>query len=148
MTDAPIYVAPGQGITHRVLGGDVITFKITGEQTNHEFTLAETTTMPDEGPPLHLHRREEETFYVLEGSFVFHVGERRIMAGQGSVLVAPMNTPHRFVNIGTTPGKLLVITRPSGFENFIRELAAIPVDQPPDPVKLKELSDRYGVVFL
>jgi len=146
--DSVLYLAPGQGTTFHVLGGDVITFKITGEQTNNEFTMMETVTGPNEGPPLHLHKNEEETFYVAQGSFVFHIGERRIMAGQGSVLVAPRNVPHRFVNVGTTPGRLIIIVRPSGFENFIREFAALPTDQAPDMAKLKEIGDRYGIEFL
>ena len=148
MSDNATYLPPGQGTHYRVLGGDELTFKITGEKTNNEFTLVEVATPPDCGPPLHRHEREEETFYVLEGSYVFHVGDRRIMAGQGAVLVAPKNTPHRFVNVGTKPGRLLITLRPSGFENFIRDFATIPLDQPPDIEKLHAIGAKHGIVFL
>ncbi len=148
MADVAQYIPPGQGVTYRVIGGDVITFKVTGEQTDNQFTVAEVTTAPDHGPPLHMHLREEETFYVLEGSYVFHVGDRRIMAGQGSVLVVPVQVPHRFVNVGNSTGRLLVMARPSGFEHFIREFAALPVDEPVELARLREIGDRYGIVFL
>jgi len=142
------YLSPGQGTTYRVLGGDVVTFKVVGDDCGGAMTILETVTPPNMGPPPHVHHREEETFYIVEGSFVFHIADRRIMAGQGSVLVAPKGVPHRFVNVGETPGKLLIIVRPSGFEHFMREFATIPCDQPPDPAKLKEIGDRHGLEFL
>lgn len=148
MSDAPRYLPPGQGDTFKVLGGDVVTIKATGEQTGGAYTMIETVTPPDAGPPRHVHHREEETFYILEGSFVFHLGDRRIMAGQGSVLVAPKGVPHRFANVGSTPGRLLIIVRPAGFEHFIREFATLPPDQPPDLAKMKAIGDKYGLEFL
>lgn len=148
MSDNATYLPPGKGTSYRVLGGDELIFKVTGEKTNNEFTMVEVTTQPDNGPPLHRHEREEETFYVLEGVFVFHVGDRRIMAGQGSVLVAPKNTPHRFVNVGTRPARLLITLRPSGFEHFIRDFATIPLDQPPDIEKVHAIGAKHGIVFL
>jgi len=142
------YVSPGQGTCYRVLGGDVVTLKIVGADCDNAMTILETVTPPDAGPPPHLHHREDETFYVVEGSFVFHIGDRRIMAGQGSVLVAPRGVPHRFVNVGDTPGRLLIIVRPAGFEHFMRDFATLPPDQPPDPARLKEIGDRHGLEFL
>jgi mannose-6-phosphate isomerase-like protein (cupin superfamily) len=148
MSETAKYLSPGQGTSYRVLGGDVVTIKVTGADSAGAFTMIETVTPPDAGPPLHRHMREEETFFVLEGSFVFHVGDRRIMAGQGSLLVAPRGVPHRFVNVGSSPGRLLVIIRPGGFENFIREIATLPLNEPPDPAKMKAIGDAHGLEFL
>ena len=95
-----------------------------------------------------MHHREEEQFYVLEGNFVFHVGDRRIMAGQGSFVVAPKDVPHRFVNVGTTPGRVLVILRSAGFEHFFNEFAKVPTNAPPDPAMMKAIGEKFGLEFL
>lgn len=60
------HVPAGQGSTFHILGGDVVTIKLTGQETGGAFALLETVTPPGAGPPPHVHHREDETFYVLE----------------------------------------------------------------------------------
>ncbi|WP_292808200.1 cupin domain-containing protein, partial [Nostoc sp. JL23] len=59
------------------------------------------------GPPLHLHRREDESFYILEGTFAFQIGDRTVTATAGWFITAPKGVPHSYKNIGTTPARIV-----------------------------------------
>jgi len=148
MTVSHKYVAAGSGETFTVLGGDEITIKAGGKDTAGAFTVVETTTPPQAGPPPHIHTREDETFYILDGEFEFHVGGTTIQAETGAFVMAPRNIPHRFQNVGETPGKLLIVCQPAGFENFVEEFATLPPDQPPDFEKMAALGQKYGIEFV
>lgn len=142
------HLPAGQGPQFNVIGGDQITIKAASEDTEGAFTLIETVTPAGAGPPPHVHRREDEIFYVLEGCFEFHVGKETIRAAPGSVVMAPRNIPHRFQNTGDEPGKLLIVCQPAGFEKFVEEFAALPADQPPDFGKMAEIGQRHGIEFV
>jgi mannose-6-phosphate isomerase-like protein (cupin superfamily) len=66
---------PNQGESLWALG-EKLTFKLGPEDTGGEFGFAELVAQPDGGPPPHIHRREDEMFYVLDGDFAFVVGDR------------------------------------------------------------------------
>lgn len=68
---------PPQGRTIAVVG-DVYRFLATGEETNGKYALFEALVGPGGGPPPHVHSREEEGFYVLEGEITFQVGDKRL----------------------------------------------------------------------
>jgi quercetin dioxygenase-like cupin family protein len=87
------YVPSGEGKSLWVVG-ELITLKMVGEDTKGAFTLLEEITPPQGGPPPHLHRHEDETFYVIEGELEFMVGDRTIPATAGSVLYGPRNILH------------------------------------------------------
>ena len=73
------------------------------------------------GPPQHIHKAEEEAFYVLEGEVNIKIGEQTIRGTVGTFVVIPRGTVHTFWNAGPTPSKLLVIFSPPGFEQFFFE---------------------------
>ena len=73
------------------------------------------------GPPQHIHKAEEEGFYVLEGEVNIKIGDRTIVGTAGSFVVIPRGTVHTFWNAGSKPSKLLVIFSPPGFEQFFFE---------------------------
>ena len=108
----PIHVAPGEGEMRWVVG-DLVTFKMVGEDAKGAFALAEEVT-PQGGPPPHLHTREDETFYVVEGKLEFVVGERTFSASAGSVVHGPRGLMHSFRDVGTTPSRMAVIITPAG----------------------------------
>ena len=128
MSVSPQVISPGEGRTVTVLGGDVITFKVTADETGGACSIFETITPPGGGPPPHVHQREDETFYVLAGEFHFQIGGASTIARAGTTLVAPRGVPHSFRNAGTVPGKLLVIISPGGFERFIEEFSQLPTN--------------------
>ena len=145
---APKHMPPGDGKSWHLLGGDFVTVKATGADTAGDCSVFETTTPPGCGSPPHVHRREDELFYVLDGEFEFQVGPRTIRAGQGSFLIAPRDIPHRFQNAGATPGKLLIVVTPPGIEKFFEDLATLPLDAPPPPEKLAEYAETFGIEIL
>ncbi len=73
------------------------------------------------GPPPHVHRDHDETFYVIEGHYVFTRGTDEIEVGPGGVVVVPRGTPHHFRTLAT-PSRTLIIIAPAGLEAFFREM--------------------------
>jgi len=136
--------------------GDVYTILVGGEDTGGAYCMLEATVPPGSGPPLHLHEREDESFYLLEGEMTFSVGDRTVTAKPGAFVHLPKNTPHCFKNNSTAPVRVLIHCAPAGFDQFMREFAhplpsrhAAPV--PPtaaDIEKLLALAPKYGLKIL
>lgn len=122
---APFAVQSGEGKTLATPTGDVVTIKATTRQTNGSLTVLEFLFGPKQGPALHTHLREDELWYVIEGEFRFKAGDAMLRASAGGMAFGPRGTPHCFQNIGDTPGRLLVITTPSGLERFFEDWAAL-----------------------
>ena len=108
--------------------------------------MIEQTTPPGGGPPVHCHTREDEAFYVVEGDFLFLIGEEKIEVHPGDFVWAPRNIPHTLLNIGSVPARALVTMSPSGMEDFFLKVAAIP--GAPTPEQIGELFEEYGLEFL
>ncbi|HEX5298990.1 MAG TPA: cupin domain-containing protein [Streptosporangiaceae bacterium] len=90
---------------------------------------------PKKGPALHTHLREDELWYVIDGDFRFKAGGAMLRVPTGGMAFGPRGTPHALQNIGETPGRLLVITTPSGLERFFEEFAALlPGPAGPEPL--------------
>ena len=96
--------------------GDVYRFLATGEDTNGKYAMWEAIVPPGGGPPPHVHSREEEGFYVLEGEITFTIGETRLVAGTGMFANMPIGTPHSFKNESSRPAKMLISVAPAGIE--------------------------------
>jgi mannose-6-phosphate isomerase-like protein (cupin superfamily) len=150
---AAIHVAPEEGKKLWVVG-ELITLKMVDSDTDGAFALIEEVTPPQGGPPPHMHTREDETFYVLEGEVEFVVGGRALSATAGSVVYGPRNIPHTFRNIGTTPSRMSVLITPAGLERMFEEFGepvtdpSSPPEGPPDIERLMALNQKYGVEIL
>jgi mannose-6-phosphate isomerase-like protein (cupin superfamily) len=120
-----IAVPSGAGRSIEVLPGETVTFKATSADTDGAYTLIEVIDQPQAGPPLHLHRREDESFYILEGTFAFQIGDLALTATPGWFMTAPKGVPHSYKNIGTTPAKMLAFFVPAGMENFFEDLSKL-----------------------
>lgn len=112
-----ILLNQGEGNSFWVLG-DLYTFKVTGKQTNGAFTVVDQIIQPQSGPPPHVHHREDEAFYVLEGKFSFLCGNNQRVVETGSFVYIPKGTLHTFKNIEGRQGRLLVTITPAGLEEF------------------------------
>ncbi|MFP4101252.1 quercetin 2,3-dioxygenase [Coleofasciculus sp.] len=143
----PIVLQPDDGKLIDVLG-DTVAIKITGEDTDGVYTVLENVSPPQGGPPLHLHHREDEAFYVLEGEFEVQCGENKIRAVPGSFVLAPREIPHTFRNISSDPSKVLIMVTPAGIEKFFEELSELPKQGPPDIKKVEEIAQRYEIEFI
>jgi mannose-6-phosphate isomerase-like protein (cupin superfamily) len=120
-----IAIPSGEGRSIEVLPGETVTFKATSVDTDGAYTLIEVIDQPQAGPPLHLHRREDESFYILEGTFAFEIGDSVLTATAGWFMTAPKGVPHSYKNIGTTPAKMLTLFVPAGIENFFEDLSKL-----------------------
>jgi mannose-6-phosphate isomerase-like protein (cupin superfamily) len=143
---APFAVQSGEGTALETPTGDAITIKASTRQTNGALTVLEFVIGPKEGPALHTHLREDELWYVIEGDFRFKAGGAMLRASTGGMAFGPRGTPHAFQNIGDTPGRLLVITTPSGLERFFEEFAAL-LPGPVSPQTLTAVGHANGVEF-
>jgi len=143
----PLFVDAEKGKTWNVFGLKIIG-KIMSEDTNGAYSTIISHTPANGGPPLHVHENEEEVFYVLEGSFEFTFGDRKVTANKGAMVVLPKNLPHSFKNIGSTTGITLNTMTPGGLEKFFDEIAAISQNGPPDPRTVSEIAMKYKMRFL
>jgi mannose-6-phosphate isomerase-like protein (cupin superfamily) len=133
--------------------GDVYRFLATGEDTSGKYALFEALVSPGGGPPPHVHSREEEGFYVLEGEITFLIGDQRLVASAGMFANVPVGTPHSFKNESGKPARMLISLAPAGLEKMFFEIG-VPV--PPGattaaPATKEEIerllaaAPRYGV---
>lgn len=116
----PRYVPAGTGPAYWG-PGDQITFLITGEETGGAFFMAEVTVPPGGGPPPHIHRREDETFYVQQGSLTIQVGGKTLHASPGDFVFLPRGIMHCFKNTGDVEAKFMMVVTPAGLEKFFEE---------------------------
>ena len=121
----PIIRIPQQGRTVSLVG-DVYRFLATGEDTNCKYALIEALVGPGGGPPPHVHSREEEGFYILEGEITFFVGDQRLVASAGVFANMPLGIPHSFKNESGQPAKMLISVAPAGLEQMFFEVG-VPV---------------------
>ena len=133
--------------------GDVYRFLATGDDTNGKYAQWEAIVPPGGGPPPHVHSREEEGFYILEGEITFQIGDERVVATAGMFANMPVGTPHSFKNESNRPVKMLISVAPAGLEQMFFEVG-VPVAQgatiasPPakeEIEKLLEIAPRYGI---
>ena len=136
-------IGPGEGRVLQVLG-EAITVKIGGEQTGGRYAVIEEVSPVNSGPPLHLHRHEDEIFYVLEGEIEFQLGDQRFRAKPGVTAFLPKDVPHTFRNVGATPSKVLVVIIPAHFVGFFEDVHAL---TRPTPEQAVELGKKYDVTF-
>ncbi len=142
-------VLPGEGHTLVVAGGHY-TIKASSEDTGGAYTLIELFLPPLGGPPTHIHEREEESFYILEGTLQFQVGHESLTAGAGAYVKAPPGVRHAFKNVGATPARVLMLATPAGVEKFFEEIS-----QPEGETasaktleKAKKIAPKYGITLL
>jgi mannose-6-phosphate isomerase-like protein (cupin superfamily) len=122
-----IVLGPGEGRT--IPGTDAITLKATSEETGGSVGFLEATSAPGTGPPRHIHHSCDELFYVLEGEFLFLVGERQVSALPGTFVFIPRGMVHAAKVVGSEPGKMLAAYIPGGLERSFEEFAKLRTEQ-------------------
>ncbi|HEY6960277.1 MAG TPA: cupin domain-containing protein [Gaiellaceae bacterium] len=97
----------------RVLGG--------ADSTDGSFSIVETLEQPGSAAPLHVHHREAEAFYVVDGAIELTCGNERLTAHAGDFVYAPKGVPHRYSVVGERPARVLLMFSRPGFESFFVE---------------------------
>jgi quercetin dioxygenase-like cupin family protein len=152
MSHQPILRNATQGRTVAVVG-DVYRFLATGDDTNGKYALWEAIVGPGGGPPPHVHSREEEGFYVLEGEITFTINGKRVVATAGTFANMPVGTPHSFKNESNKAAKMLISVAPAGLERMFMEVG-VPLAEgattalPPTKAEIEKLlaiAPSYGI---
>lgn len=151
MTSATIRTATA-GRTVAVVG-DVYRFLATGEETNGRYAWWEAFVPPGGGPPPHVHSREEEGFFVIEGEITLTIGEEQVTATTGVSVNIPPGVPHSFRNTSNRPAKMLILVAPAGLERMFFEVGTPLPDgattaSPPTKDEIDRLlaaAPKYGI---
>lgn len=132
--------------------GDTMTLKATSESTGGSLVLLENVTAPGGGPPPHIHMREDEFFYVLDGTFEIRIGDDVHGLGPGGFAFVPRGTVHNFRNTAAAESRILVGFTPAGMDGFFRDSGRPAVDDGPAPpldddeiVRTTVAAAKYGV---
>lgn len=151
-TRKPTVTRPGEGRTIGVVG-DVYRFLVTGAETNGQYAMWEALVPPGGGPPPHLHSREEESFYILEGEIRFQIGDETRIATTGMFANMPVGCPHSFKNDSNAPARMLISVAPAGLEQMFFEVGtpldptaiSAPLPSPADIQKLLAVAPQFGI---
>ena len=154
MTGQSTVRQPAEGRTVAFVGG-IYRFIVTGHETHGKLAQWELTVPPGNAPPLHVHSREDETFFVTQGEVSFQVEKHRIIAPTGTLIHMPIGVPHTFKNETTVVAKMLISVSPAGLEHFFFEIGeelepgcTIVPTHKLEIQRIIEVSARYGVEIL
>jgi quercetin dioxygenase-like cupin family protein len=126
-----------------------VRFLLSGKETGEKYSLTEFTSAPPPapGPPIHIHKAEDELNYILDGDFKFTLRETTVAAPKGSFVFVPKGTPHTVANAGPREATLLVILTPPGFEQYWAEMAKLLASTggKPGPDRVLALQEKYNL---
>jgi quercetin dioxygenase-like cupin family protein len=143
----PILVPPGGGEELNIPGSQFF-HKVKSKDTNGVFSVIEIVTPPGKGVALHVHEREDELVYLLEGEIEVTLGNQKMKAVPGVMALLPRGIPHGFTNIGNKPSRLLDTILPGQFDNYFVELAALFAAGDPSEKQIDALSRKYAIKYL
>ena len=143
----PPFAVPHDEGERLVFGETTIVVRAAADTTGGSFTLLE------EPPPLldtstHVHSREDEMYYVIEGEHVFVCGGREFQLGPGGLVFLPRGVPHAHRRLVPGVGRLLCMVTPAGFEGFFRILAEATRSGGPMDEAYARASREYGITWL
>jgi quercetin dioxygenase-like cupin family protein len=146
----PFAVASGRATAVWFLG-QPLEIKVTGEQTGGAYAVTEADAVPGFGPSAHIHHREDEAVYVLDGELLFNIDGEQLHAPTGSFVHIPKGLIHAWKSVATIPTKMLTIYTPAGFERIFEALGEPIIDRAAwpstrlDPETLRERGTVYGL---
>jgi mannose-6-phosphate isomerase-like protein (cupin superfamily) len=128
-----------------------MTIKASAQTTGGALGVVEALGPAGSSPPLHVHHREDESFWLLEGRLTVRCGDRTFTAEPGSFTFLPRGVPHTFVVEGSEPARILSICAPGGFEQYFvaagrpAEDDGLPPNDPPDVSLLRRVGESFGL---
>lgn len=139
MSDTPMqefWVGRGADRLGEHLGRGIgrVFFKVSTEDSHGRLVVVEMTHHAKGGPGRHFHYEQDEWFYVVEGEYLFEVGQERIRLKPGDSAFGPRKVPHVWAFVGDQPGRILSVITPAGqVEAFFREIGKGHAPPPLDP---------------
>jgi quercetin dioxygenase-like cupin family protein len=151
---APIALTADEGEALWFIGS-LTTIKASSQSTAGRVAVIEHLSPRGSGSPLHVHHREDEWFYVMQGELTLWVGGQLMNAPAGSFVYGPRDTPHTYT-VNSDTARFLVVTEPAGFDNFVRALAQpaakrvipTPETEPIDVEVMTRLAAEHGIEIL
>lgn len=128
--------------------------KAASSQTDQRLGMVDNLLPPGFESPYHVHRAEDESFYILDGDMEFISEGNRFVRGAGSYVFLPRGIPHGIRVVGTSTARILILVSPGGFENFVREAGepagslTLPVPSAPDVGKLVAIAAKHQIEIL
>lgn len=141
-------LTPNEGLRLQSGPGRDLIFKLTGEDTGGAFDYFIVNVAPHEGPPLHVHHQQEETFHVLKGKFKVRVGDEIFYCNEGDFVYLPSKEPHAFLNLTDEQGEIIVVYTPGGGHKFFEELGPLMHSGSPDKQVVAKLFEKYEMTLL
>lgn len=121
-----------------------LTVRASAAETGGRLTLMESSGQtPGGGPRRHIHTREDEAFFVIEGSYTWELGDERVEAVAGAFIWLPRGVPHRFI-VGPSGGRMIHLFMPGGIDRYFTEWQAAIAAGESD---VTELAARYGLTY-
>ena len=148
LISAPPKIGRAKPFSHGHNAGQRGNCLLYGVDTAGALSLSASVLEPDSHAPLHVHSREDETFYVITGEVEALVGNEREVLHAGDCIFLPRGIPHRLLNTGAGPAQLLLLIHPPGLERFFDEVDQLASSGPTSPEVLRETAARYGVTIL
>lgn len=122
--------------------------QLSAEQTGGVLSVFITEDPKLAGPPMHLHRNEDESIFVLEGDYRIQVGDTLRDASPGDFAYFPRGVAHTYARVSDGPGRLLILTNPGGYEAFFRDVDALCRSGAPDIAAVEAAAAKHGVEFV
>lgn len=149
----PMVVRRDEGEARWWFGG-LFVLKATAADTGGQMTIAEGTEPAGEAP-LHVHHRDDEAFWILEGDVTFEVGDTTVEAHAGDYVFAPRGIPHRYT-VHDGGCRMLFILVPGGIEDVVRatsepaltRILPPPAEEEPDLERIKTIVAAHGYELL
>jgi mannose-6-phosphate isomerase-like protein (cupin superfamily) len=150
-TSGAVVVRSGEGQTLRWGPAGRVRIIAGASTTHNSFSIVEATEGPGSGAPLHIHHREAEGFYILDGAIELTCGSEKVVAHAGDFVCAPKDVPHKYVVLGDKAARVLLLFSRPGFEKFFAEGGA-PIGEPPagppNPDVFRRLVEKYDLELL
>ena len=144
MGASELIIKPGHGKTWEL--GGIIECKVPGAQTGDAYTILGITLEKGQGAPMHIHKREDEVFYILEGTCTFGLGDEVVTAEAGTTVILKKGLTHFFRNDSTTPMKALITAVPGGLDRYFDEVTTAIAEQKPE--EIDKINKRYEIEFI
>lgn len=137
----------GKSFTMKGVTLNTLDVKISGEDTAGAVAVFEQTGhTPNGGPPLHIHKDQDEWFYIVEGAYRFQVGDDEYLLGQGDTIFLPRAVPHAFIQL-SNEAKVVVTYQPAGsMEGFFKTTDSW--QAPPPKEEIARVFEAHGMLVV
>jgi quercetin dioxygenase-like cupin family protein len=141
-------IVPAGGGTNYDWARDHTFVKVSAADTGGAYALMEDNLKREFSLGLHLHRHHAETFYILDGTVGFYIDGDWLAAPPATTIHIPPGVSHAVTLPSGQTGKMLMIFQPSGFDQYLEELAAMTQDDLADAKRMQDLELKYDIVNL